>query len=123
MAKLQQAPAERIATHFVDYLFDSYRGSRHVRRVAAWVGLLVVAIERLSRSQWRVPRQRQLVFGYRGSTFKAKYSHGAGSRGGIDIVEILPGRGSPEGRIVRSIRSLVDAEQFYRDCAAGNPWP
>jgi hypothetical protein len=123
MAQLQGAPAERLTTHFVDYLFEDYRGSRHVRRVAAWVGFLVLGIERLSHAQWKVPRQRQLFFSYKDRRYKAKYNHASGSRGGIDIIEVLPGRGSPEGSTVRSIKSLAEAEQFYSDCRAGSPWP
>jgi hypothetical protein len=122
MPKLQSAPAERVASHFIDYLFDDYQGSRHVRRVAAWVGLLVLGIDNLARAKWKVPRQRQLEFSYRGARYKAKYNHKAGPRGGVDIVQVLPGRGSPEGATVRSMRSLRDAERFYRDCGTGRPW-
>ena len=122
MARLQRAPVDRVAAHFVDYLFEVYRGSRHVRRVAAWVGLLVLGIDSLAQSEWRVPRRRQLVFAYRNAQYKAKYSHQAGPRGGVDIVQLGPGRGMPELETVRSIRSLADAERFYQDCASGRPW-
>jgi hypothetical protein len=113
MATLDDAtPAERIADHFVNYLFDEYQGSRHVRRVASWVGLIVLGIEKLTGNR-NVPRTRQLRFEYASRTFKAKYNHKAGPRGGIDIVEIDPGRGSPEGRTVGSIRNLAEAASFY----------
>ena len=69
MPRLMGASAERIANHFVDYLFDTYRGSRHVRQVAAWVALIVLGIERLAGHQWRVPRDRQLRFEVNGRPF------------------------------------------------------
>jgi hypothetical protein len=121
MAKLTGASAERLANYFVDYLYDDYRGSRHVRRVASWTGLLVLGIERLG-VQARVPRTRQLVFRYKNRAFKMKYNHKAGPRGGIDLIEVLPGRGMPEGPTVRSIRSLSEAERFYLDCERHKPW-
>jgi hypothetical protein len=113
MARLVRAPSELLADHFVNYLFDEYRGSRHVRRVASWVGLIVLGIQRVAGNQWKIPRNRQLTFAYRGRSFKSKYNHRAGARGGIDIVEILDGRGSPEGKTVTSITNLREAEEFY----------
>ena len=101
MAKrLAQATPEAIADYFVNYLFAEYSDSRHVRRVASWVGLIVLGIEKLTGSRY-IPRNRQLRFEYDGKAYKAKFNHHAGGaqRGGIDIVEILPGRGSPEGTI------------------------
>ncbi len=122
MAHLANASSDRLSDYFVDYLFDEYRGSRHVRRVASWVGLIVLGLQHLVRANWKVPRRRQLAFEYKGTTYKAKYNHSTGPRGGIDIVEVLPGRGAPEGRKMRSIRNLQDAERFYEDCARGQPW-
>ena len=117
MPKLADASAERIADHFVNYLFDEYQGSRHVRRVASWVGLIVLGVEKLEGSR-NVPRTRQLRFEYDGRSFKAKYNHKSGPRGGIDIVEIGPGRGSPEGKTVGAIRNLEEAARFYNKPAA-----
>jgi len=51
---------DRIADHFVNYLFDEYRGSRHVRRVAAWIGFILKAIERSGAAVTR-NRERQVV--------------------------------------------------------------
>ncbi len=113
MARLAQASAELLADHFVNYLFDEYLGSRHVRRVASWVGLIVLGIQRVAGNNWNIPRNRQLAFEFQRRSFKAKFNHQAGSRGGIDVVEILPGRGSPEGATVASITSLQGAEDFY----------
>ena len=123
MAHLVGAPADRLATYFVDYLFTEYGGSRHVRRVAGWVGLIVLGIEQLAGATWSVPRRRQLVFDYRNSKYKVKYNHKAGRRGGIDIVEVLPGRGAPEGRLLTRMQSLQDASQFFQDRLRGVAWP
>lgn len=87
-----------------------------MRRVASWVGLIVLGIEKLAQERY-VPRSRQLRFEYNGRSYKAKFSHNAGGskRGGINIVEIVPGRGSPEGKTVHSITNLQDAASFYDD--------
>src|SRR5262249_39402797 len=37
MAEATAASVERLANYFVNYLFDRYQGSRHVRRVATWI--------------------------------------------------------------------------------------
>jgi len=105
---------DRIADHFVNYLFDQYRGSRHVRRVAAWIGFILKAIER-SDATVRINRERQLTFTYSGHRYKVRYRHNIRPRGGIEVVEMLPGRGSPDGRVVLLIASLQDAEDVYRE--------
>ena len=108
-----QSPAEVLADGFVSYLFDEYRGTRHVRRVASWIGFIIKAVERLPGVSFNRRHSRQLGFEYRGRKFKARYNHRAGARGGIDIVEVLPGRGAPEGKVAASIISLSDAEDVY----------
>jgi hypothetical protein len=113
MSPLGQASAELLTNHFVNYLFDEYQGSRHVRRVASWVGLIVLGIQRAAGNDWKIPRNRQLRFEFQGRSFKAKYNHRTGSRRGIEIVEVLDGRGSPEGRSVTTIANLREAEDFY----------
>lgn len=115
MAPLDQASPERLANHFVEYLFEGYHGSRHVRRVASWVGLIVLGIQKIAGHDWKVPRNRQLTFDFQRRSFKAKFNHGTGPRGGIEIVEILRGRGAPEGKTVTSIRNLAEAETFYNN--------
>lgn len=120
MGKLRGVSPDRVAEHFVQYLFEEYRGSRHVRRVAAWVGLILLGIRKLRVRDWWVPRQRQLEFAYKGARFKGRYNHKAGGRrgGGIEIVHVLPGRGSPEGRPVAVMTTLEEAEKFYRRAPA-----
>jgi len=112
--KLVGATAEALADHFVNYLFAKYPDHRHVRRVASWVGLIVLGIEKLAGGRY-VPRSRQLHFDYNSKSYKATFNHNAGGsrRGGIDIVEILSGRGSPEGPTVHSITNLQEASAFY----------
>ncbi|MEE9216439.1 MAG: hypothetical protein V3U32_03300 [Anaerolineales bacterium] len=107
--------SERLADHLVNYLFDNYRGSRHVRRVATWVGFLLKAVDNLPGATPRQSRTRQIAFDYKGRTFKAKYNHRAGNRGGIEIVEVLPGRGQPEGGVVLQVTTLDEAEDAYRN--------
>ena len=103
---------ERFANHFVTYLFDQYQGALHVRRVATWIGFLLKAIEKCG-SDMRRNRSRQIVFDYRGRRFKARFDHQAARRGGIEIVEVLPGRGAPDGDIVLRVTSLAEAEEAY----------
>lgn len=105
--------AERLADHFVFYLFSQYQGTRHVRRVASWIGFIIKAVEKIAGPSLRQNRQRQIMFDYRRRHFKAKYNHQTGPRGGIEIVEVLPGRGSPEGKTVIQVKNLADAEICY----------
>jgi len=107
-------PIDRYADHFVNYLFDEYNGSRHVRRVATWLGFLLAAVDRVANGTIALSRTRQLTFEYRGHRFKAKYNHDAGYRGGIEIIEVLPGRGAPEGGTPLTVASLAEAEDAYR---------
>ena len=109
--------AERFADQFVAYLFDEYKGARHVCRVASWIGFIITAIERIAGPTLAHNRTRQVTFEYRGHRFKARYHHESGPRGGIQIVEVLPGRGAPEGRVAVEITSLSEAELAYTTLA------
>ena len=104
---------DRTADHFVNYLFDQYQGSRHVRRIASWIGLILKGIERSGAENISFSRKRQLTFRYRGHQFKARYNHKVGRRGGIEILEVLPGRGMPDGEIVFQAKNLRDADDIY----------
>ena len=115
MTKLVDATPERIADHFVNYLFAEYPGDRQVRRVASWVGLIVLGIEKLIGHRY-VTHTRQFRFDYAGRSFRAKYNRKAGPNGGIDIVETLAG-GSGEGLTICSITNLEEAAGFYDDPA------
>jgi hypothetical protein len=106
---------EALAEYFVRYLFEEYYGTRHVRRIASWVGFIVKAIERVVGPNLERRRSRQIGFNYHGREFKVKYVHRTRGcpRGGVQIVEVLPGRGTPEGNVVVEIGSLADAERVY----------
>jgi hypothetical protein len=108
---------EMLADYFVRYLFEEYQGTRHVRRIASWIGFIIKGIEQVVGANFARRRARQIAFDYHGRRFKVRYAHriGASGRGGVQIVEVLPGRGEPEGGIVVSISSLADAERVYRD--------
>ena len=106
---------ERLADHFVAYLFDEYAGSRHVRRVASWVGFVLKGIEAIADGIVRQNRKRQVVFDFAGRHFKARYNHKAGTRGGIEIVEYAESRGTPDVAVVVQIASLDGAEEVYRN--------
>jgi hypothetical protein len=112
--KNQIKAPELIADYFISYLFQKYHGSRHVRRVASWVGFVILALTRVNGVKNIHPRRtRQLEFEYDGRKFKVKFDHRIGGRGGIEIVEFLEGRGAPEGNRVLEIRTLLEAENAY----------
>jgi hypothetical protein len=114
MAKLSGVSSDRMADEFVNYLFQEYRGSRHVRRVAAWIGFIVAGIEKVrDGEEWDIPRRRQLRFSVAGRKFTASYDHNVEPRGGIVIRELLPGRGSPKSDALHAISTLEEAESFY----------
>ena len=104
---------DRIADHFVNYLFERYQGSRHVRRVASWIGFILKGIERAGASV-TINRERQLVLMHKGHRYKIRYRHDIPPRGGIEMLRVLPGRGSPDGEVLLRIASLQDAEDAYR---------
>jgi hypothetical protein len=105
---------ELIADYFISYLYQNYRGSRHVRRVASWVGFVILALTRIGDVKNIKPRRtRQLEFDYKQRKFKVKFNHKIGGRGGIEIVEFFAGRGEPEGNTVIEIKTLLEAENAY----------
>lgn len=107
--------AERMAEVYLDYLFRKKADSRHVRRVASWLGLLVLGIEKI-KDQWWVSHTRQLCFEADGRRFKARFNHNPRPGGGIEFVEVEATRGQPEkvGGATKMIRTLSDAEKFYK---------
>jgi hypothetical protein len=115
MASAEKKQSELLADYFVGYLFERYQGTRHVRRVATWIGFLLKAIEKLPGVQFERTRSRQLTFQYRRHRFKVRYNHKVGARGGIEFVEVLSGRGAPEGKVALTIGSLDEAESAYGD--------
>jgi hypothetical protein len=104
---------DRIADHFVNYLFDEKQGSRHVHRVAAWIGFVLTGIVRTGATV-RINRKRQVVFEHHGHRYKVRYQHTIRPRGGLEVIQVLPGRGAPDGDVLLRIASLQDAEDAYR---------
>ncbi len=113
MPESTSAKTERMANKFVWYMGEKYHSSKHVLRVATWIGFILKGIEGVAGASLDYRRTRQVSFRYKRRTFKAKYNHHAGLRGGIDIVEVLPGRGAPEGELAVRIRNLGEAEDVY----------
>lgn len=113
-----ESSSELLADRFIAYLFEKYRGTRHVRRIASWLGFIIKAVEGLPGVTFNVRHARQLGFNYGDRTFKARYNHASSRRSGIEIVEVLAGRGAPEGEVVLSITSLSDAERVYTSLQA-----
>lgn len=108
--------SEILADQFISYVFTEYKGSRHVRRVASWIGFILKAAENVSDGTLRKEQRRQIMFEYKTYQFKVKYNHKIGggfSRGGVEIVEVLPRRGAPEGDAVLQVRNLSEAEDCY----------
>jgi hypothetical protein len=105
--------AENLTSYFTRYVFAHYADRRHVRRVLPWLGFVVMAILRLNDGRVRFNRERQLLFDSKGRTYKARFSHTIGSRGGIELLEVLPGRGMPDGKTLAQVTCLKDAERLY----------
>jgi hypothetical protein len=109
-----EARTERLATDFACYLSQEFKGSRHVLRVMLWLGSLLKAIEAIADGNMLPFRKRQFMFTYRGRRFRVRLNHHADARGGIDIVEVLPGRGMPDGDVAVRETSLSEAVDILR---------
>jgi hypothetical protein len=104
---------EWIAGYLVSYLYKKYHGTLHVRRVASWIGFIILAVDRASDSGIRLRHARQIEFDYKKRKFRVGYNHAAGSRGGIDIKEVLHTQGGKLGEHVLEITTLLEAEKAY----------
>jgi hypothetical protein len=69
---------EALADYFVRYLFEEYHGTRHVRRIASWVGFVVKGTERVVGTNFQRRHARQIGFDYHGRQFKVRYVHRTG---------------------------------------------
>jgi hypothetical protein len=102
---------EALPDYFVRYLFEKYHGTRHVRRVASWVGFVVKSIERVVGATFERRRSRQIEFDYHGRQFKVRYVHRtkASPRGGIRL--------STSRRVAahRLVIRRPGVEPYYRD--------
>lgn len=108
--------ADGLIEYFLDLLFKGFSDIRHIFQVRSWLTFVIKAIYNLPGVVVVCPRVRQIKFYYQGYWFKARYGHPPrlGSRGGLEIIKILPGQGEPDGPQVFVVMSLDDAEKFYR---------
>ena len=110
--------ADFLAQHFINYMFaniieDKYK---HVQRVAAWIGMLALAIHQRA-DHWQFNHKRQLIYTVGVHSYKVRFTHklSNGTRGGIVILEV---HGNTDGRIKHELGSLADVEEFYLDYVA-----
>jgi hypothetical protein len=102
-------PTNIIARKLIGYICEHYGNCAHVRQSASWVGFIIKAIENLPGSTMWIGRVRQLMFDYRGRTFKVRYTHKKG--GCAEILEVLSQ--NRNGAEIATIRNLDDAEDIY----------
>lgn len=113
---------EKVMETFVAYICANKADSRHVRRVAAWLGFVVYGVDRMA-DKWGFHRTRQFWFESGGVTYKVRFRHGSGMkksclRGGLQIVRV---DGVADGPVVLEIRNAAEAEDFYRTSLAHRP--
>lgn len=111
-----QPSVERVANYLVGYIAQRYGDSQHVRRVASWLGFLLLGIDRLAPGAWWRAHTRQVRFEHEGHTYKVRYVHAPPSRGRIQVVRLPT-------QVVLELRSLLDAQRFYDERIAGRSWP
>jgi hypothetical protein len=118
---------EHVANQFLAYLRDNKTDAKHVFRVASWIGMLALAIDKV-KIDWHKATSRQLVFQTHDRTttrggrpyinrYKVRYNHTVGGRGGLEIVEIGTSQGQPEIGVVAAFSTLYDVERFYQLCS------
>jgi hypothetical protein len=105
--------ADRMTELFLAYLFKNRANDRHVRRVASWLGLLILGVEKI-KDKWWLSHSRQLCFEIGSKRYKARFDHKIGQRGGIEFVEIAKTQGQPDIRVARQISDLASAAAFFR---------
>lgn len=102
--------AEMICDHFVGYICETKADSRHVRRVTAWIGLIVLGIDRIA-VDWGYRYKRQFWFETSdGTRYRIKYGHDIGPRGGLEISKL--DTGIPQSPTLE-FRNIKDCEAFY----------
>ena len=105
--------AERMAEISLAKLFRNRVDSPHLRRIASWLGLLVLGVEKI-KDRWWVSTSKQLCFEFDGRRFKARYNPRLKPHGGIEIVEVESKPGQPDIGIAKAISNLKDAAKFFR---------
>ncbi|HEY0283446.1 MAG TPA: hypothetical protein VGC27_12580 [Rhizomicrobium sp.] len=105
--------AERMAEISLAKLFRHRVDSEHLRRVASWLGLLILGVEKI-KDRWWVSHSKQLCFEFDGRRFEARYNHRIEPHGGIEIVEVEPKSGKSDISVAKVIANLKDAAKFFR---------
>ncbi len=100
--------ADRMAELFLAYLFKNRANDRHVRRVASWLGLLILGVEKI-KDKWWLSHSRQLCFEVGRKRYKARFDQEIGQRGGIEFIEIAKTQG-----VARQVSDLASAADFFR---------
>jgi hypothetical protein len=120
MEKLMSRKTDSVGVDFVcermlDYLFENKADALHVRRVASWIGMLALAIDK-RRDEWGI-RKRQVVYRIGNQWYKIRYKHtikrGGRTVGGIEIVQV---HGLEDGAVTAQFTCLDDVEKFYVQC-------
>ncbi|MGC9952699.1 MAG: hypothetical protein ABSD21_00260 [Rhizomicrobium sp.] len=111
--KDEDSSAEHMVEVYLAHLFRNKADSPHLRRVASWLGLLILGIEKI-KDIWWVSHTKQLCFEFDGRRFKARYNHRLKPHGGIEIVEVGPKPGQPDISVAKVISNLKDAAKFFR---------
>jgi hypothetical protein len=105
--------AERMAEISLAKLFRNRTDSPQLRRVASWLGLLVLGVEKI-KDRWWVSHTKQLCFEFDGRRFEARYNPRLEPHGGIEIVEVEAKSGKPDISVAKAISNLKDAAKFFR---------
>ena len=105
--------AERMAEISLARLFRNRVDCKHLRRVASWLGLLVLGVEKI-KDRWWVSTSKQLCFEFDGRRFEARYNPRLEPHGGIEIVEVEVKSGKPDISVAKAIANLKDAAKFFR---------
>jgi hypothetical protein len=111
--KDEDLSAERMAEISLAKLFHNRADSPHLRRIASWLGLLILGVEKI-KDRWWVSHSKQLCFEFNGRRFKARYNPRLEPHGGIEIVEVEPKSGKPDMSVAKAISTLKDAAKFFR---------
>jgi hypothetical protein len=100
---------EMLSNHFLGVLSGK---SRHVQRVASWLGLVLVGLKNMRATDVRTYYKQRLRFCYRGKEYVLHYRHDLGGRGGLALYD------KATSRVVFEMCSMEDAERFYTSASS-----
>lgn len=81
---------------------------KKARRVASWIGPILKAIDKIAEP--RLIHKRQVAFTYGGKKFKARFNHFISWKGGVEIINVRPWQGSPDGKQIVEIKNKNDVK-------------